>query len=546
MTLSQILIFVVFALLVALLRRGPLRIQVVQRLKLIRWLLLVGSVLAVYWMQPSMPVRYLDFWLPTATLGLAVLVWAATRTGHEIQERKETREKGKELETRENNEERKTGGKMSLREPGSLPGSKQSIGWGLLHRLRQLAMTVHLNMGENELVAIFLVGIVLLVGLMRYLPDEACCIIPTRPPDLWKIIAAVGLIGLAAFGLAKVSPYRRSIPQLATLLLIGMFMVLKTEPLAQAAAAGLRALSGQSTRLASALDIRWLGFSYIAFRLIHTLRDRLAGRLPALSLSEFITYIIFFPAFTAGPIDRVQRFTQDLRKLEPLDISSGGQRILLGIFKKFALADSLALIALSTTHVEQVKSGLWLWVLLYAYALRIYFDFSGYTDIAVGLGKLMGFNLPENFERPYLKPNLTAFWNSWHITLAQWFRAYFFNPLTRAMRSGRRKYPLWLVVLIGQLSTMLLIGLWHGITWNFAVWGLWHGVGLFIHSRWTEATRARLAGLATQPRHQRWLQRWLTIAGTLLTFHYVVLGWVWFALPSMELSWKALAKLFGG
>jgi D-alanyl-lipoteichoic acid acyltransferase DltB (MBOAT superfamily) len=115
-----------------------------------------------------------------------------------------------------------------------------------------------------------------------------------------------------------------------------MFIVLKTEPLAQAAAAGLRALSGQSTRLASALDIRWLGFSYIAFRLIHTLRDRLAGRLPALSLSEFITYIIFFPAFTAGPIDRVQRFTQDLRKLEPLDISSGGQRILLGIFKKFA------------------------------------------------------------------------------------------------------------------------------------------------------------------------------------------------------------------
>jgi alginate O-acetyltransferase complex protein AlgI len=319
---------------------------------------------------------------------------------------------------------------------------------------------------------------------------------------------------------------------------------LKTEPLAQAAAAGLRALSGQSTRLASALDIRWLGFSYVAFRLFHTLRDRLAGRLPAHSLSEFITYIIFFPAFTAGPIDRVQRFTQDLRKLEPQDIPPGGQRILLGIFKKFALADSLALIALNAAHVEQVKSGLWLWVLLYAYALRIYFDFSGYTDIAIGLGKLMGFNLPENFERPYLKSNLTTFWNSWHITLAQWFRAYFFNPLTRAMRSGQRKYPLWLVVLIGQLSTMLLIGLWHGITWNFAAWGLWHGVGLFIHSRWTEATRARLAPLAARP--QRWLQQWLTIAGTLLTFHYVVLGWVWFALPSMELSWKAFVKLFGG
>ncbi len=100
----------------------------------------------------------------------------------------------------------------------------------------------------------------------------------------------------------------------------------------------------------------------------------------------------------------MQRFTQDLRKLEPLDISNGGERIILGIFKKFALADSLALIALNATQVGQVKSGLWLWVLLYAYALRIYFDFSGYTDIAIGLGKLMGFNLPENFERPTSSP----------------------------------------------------------------------------------------------------------------------------------------------
>ncbi len=512
MTLFQIFIFVGFALLVALLRRGPGRIPIekrwdlAQRLSLVRWLLLVGSVLAIYWMQPSMPVRNLDFWLPTATLGLAALVWAVTHASRESNEKRENEGKGESGETR-----------------------------------------------ENLWAAAVVAGSVLLVGLARYLPDPACCITPTRPPDLWKIILAIGLLGLATWGLAKVSASRRFVPYLATFVLIGIFIVLKTEPLAQAAAAGLRALSGQSTRLASALDIRWLGFSYIAFRLIHTLRDRLSGKLPALSLSEFITYIIFFPAFTAGPIDRVQRFVQDLRKLEPLPIAPGGQRIVWGIFKKFAIADSLALIALNATNAGQVQSGLWLWVLLYAYALRIYFDFSGYTDIAIGLGKLMGFNLPENFERPYLKPNLTAFWNSWHITLAQWFRAYFFNPLTRAMRStgaprsvgaprsGGRKYPLWLVVLTGQLSTMLLIGLWHGITWNFAAWGLWHGIGLFIHSRWSEATRARLAGVAAQP----WLQRSLSAAGILVTFHYVALGWVWFALPSMELSGKVFLKLLG-
>ena len=110
-------------------------------------------------------------------------------------------------------------------------------------------------------------------------------------------------------------------------------------------------------------------------------------------------------------------------------------------------------------------------VLLYAYAWRLYLDFSGYTDIAIGLGRLFGVRLPENFERPYLKPNLTTFWNSWHITLAQWFRAYFFNQLTRALRSRPRPLPAALIILIGQVGTMLLIGLWHGVTWNFVAWG---------------------------------------------------------------------------
>jgi len=97
----------------------------------------------------------------------------------------------------------------------------------------------------------------------------------------------------------------------------------------------------------------------------------------------------------------------------------------IGLFKKFALADSLALIALNAVNAGQVKSSGWMWLILYAYAFQIYFDFSGYTDIAIGMGRWLGIRLPENFAHPYLKPNLTLFWNSWHITLAQWFRAYF-------------------------------------------------------------------------------------------------------------------------
>ena len=214
---------------------------------------------------------------------------------------------------------------------------------------------------------------------------------------------------------------------------------------------------------------------------------------------------------------------------------------MFGIFKKFALADGLALLALSGQNAMQVDSGLWAWALLYAYALRIYLDFSGYTDIAIGMGYLMGFKIPENFDQPYLKQSLTSFWNSWHITLAQWFRAYFFYPVTRALRTRFQAFPPWGIILIGQIVTMVLIGLWHGITWNFAIWGAWHGIGLFINNRWSEWTRPRMENLETRP----WLKRLLGVSGWLLTFHYVTLGWVWFALPTPASSWKVFLQLFG-
>ena len=189
----------------------------------------------------------------------------------------------------------------------------------------------------------------------------------------------------------------------------------------------------------------------------------------------------------------------------------------------------------------QAGSGAWLWVLLYAYALRIYFDFSGYTDIAIGLGRWLGIKLPENFDLPYLKSNLTGFWNSWHITLAQWFRSYFFNPLTRALRQARRPMSMWLIILLGQFGTMTLIGLWHGVTWNFLIWGAWHGLGLFVHNRWTEFRRGRIS----EPPLPAWTGRPLTFLGWFLTFNYVTLGWVWFALPRLDQSLAVMRKLFG-
>jgi D-alanyl-lipoteichoic acid acyltransferase DltB (MBOAT superfamily) len=456
------------------------------------WLLLIASLLAVLWLQPALPIRNLDFWLPIASIVLAAAVWAAT----------------------------------ARRSAGAAPAAANSPR-GFAREDGWTALAVALTISA--------------VALTRYL-GTAPLITATKPPEfVWVLAALLGsaLLVTAAVRLAA----RRGLLVAAIFILLALFLVLKTDAIAQAAAGVLRRLTGQSTALASPLDIRWLGFSYIAFRLLHALRDRMSGRLPDISLREFVTYALFFPTIAAGPIDKADRFAKDLRATAPLSATAapGAGRILIGVFKKFVIADGLAILALNSALVSQASAPGWMWFFLYAYALRIYFDFSGYTDIALGLGRWAGIALPENFNRPYLQPNLTAFWNSWHMTLAQWFRSYFFNPLTRVLRSNARAIPMGAIIFIGQLTTMGLIGLWHGVSWNFLIWGCWHGVGLFLHNRWGEWSRTWM------PRLDGWpaLKKTYTVAGTLATFQFVVLGWVWFALPSVESSVRAFLKLFG-
>ena len=204
------------------------------------------------------------------------------------------------------------------------------------------------------------------------------------------------------------------------------------------------------------------------------------------------------------------------------------------------IADTLAIIALNDALATQVRTTGWMWVVVYAYAFQIYFDFSGYTDIAIGIARLVGIKLPENFASPYTKPNLTQFWNNWHMTLTQWFRAYFFNPFNRWIRAYKNT-PAWMMILIGQLATMLLIGLWHGVTLNFILWGTWHGLGLFIQNRWSDFVRVRFPNLQQNALFQSALQ----FGGVLLTFHFVALGWVFFALSEPSLSWQVLLALSG-
>jgi alginate O-acetyltransferase complex protein AlgI len=469
MTIIQILIIVIFTLIFAVIKRGR------------DWFLLIASILTIFWLQPALPIRGFDFWIPITTLLITIFTWLITADDEARKNRK--------------------------------------------------------NIFVFGTIAI----IILLLNLTRYF-SFAQIFTPSRPPQIETTLAIVLIFGLVFFLLKK---FKASFLTFGLILLIGLFLILKIPILTLWLSSSLRGLVGQSVETASAFDIRWLGFSYVAFRLIHTIRDKKAGRLPSVDLGEYITYVIFFPAFTAGPIDRIERFIKDLRQpfsgLNSEIFFSAGQRLLIGLFKKFVVADTLALIALNDTNAMQVTSTGWMWVLVYAYAFQIYFDFSGYTDIALGIAKFIGINLPENFASPYLKPNLTQFWNNWHMTLTQWFRAYFFNPITRWLRSWQKPLSMPMMILLTQVATMLLIGFWHGVTWNFILWGLWHGLGLFIHNRWNDFTKAK----ASEWANTSFRQNLLNISGIIFTFHFVALGWIFFALSSPVTSWQVILKLFG-
>jgi alginate O-acetyltransferase complex protein AlgI len=508
-TLAQLLVFSAFAPLARLWARAGVR----------EWLMLAASVAAIYWLQPLTPIRYFDFWFPTAALALTVWTWAATRPGASAP----------------------LPGAARLR-PATAPPAGSTVPTAAAGSAGNPA-AAPAAAGENlatVITGLVVAGLVLVIGLLRYL-GPVCCLTPSPPPMAGLVVSGLLLIAAVA-ALLFWRPAPAGWLNLGVLVLIALLVVTKLAPLGQAASAGLRGLSGQPADLALATDLRWLGFSYLSFRLMHVLRDRAAGRLPAVPLREFLTYALFFPAYTAGPIDRVERFVKDLRQSFRLDaetVLAGGARIALGVLKKFVLADSLALVALNAANAAQANATLWAWVLVYAYAWRLYWDFSGYSDIAIGLGRFFGIQLPENFDRPYTRQNLTVFWNSWHMTLSQWFRAYVFNPLTRALRA--RDLPVPVIILLTQLATMLLIGLWHGISLNFVIWGAWHGLGLFIHNRWADFTKPRAALLDTRPR----LKQLAHLAGVVVTFHFVALGWVWFALPTPDLALGVFGRLFG-
>jgi alginate O-acetyltransferase complex protein AlgI len=451
------------------------------------WLLLVLSIAILFWLQPEIPaIRQLDFALPSIILALAAIGWALTRSE--------------------------------------------------AARLAQ----------DDWIALLVTIGMILTLTLPRYIDIPILSSLTSRPPDTWFVGVVLFLGGIAfALLLHLLSDWRNRMAVFA-LFLVLVFVITKQDTLTTGLVAFLRVQVGSDPTLASAIDFRWLGFSYVVFRILHTLRDRQTGILPPSSLRQYLTYVVFFPAVVAGPIDRLENHLKHdnllpaMVGLDPARFYLGLQRIGVGLFKKFVVADTLAVVAMSPANVGLVQSTPAMWILLYAYAFRLFYDFSGYSDIAIGMGILLGFRLPENFDAPYGSRNITQFWQRWHMSLSNWVRFYVFIPLTRSLLKRVSRERNQLIVVTGHMTSMVLIGAWHALTINFVLWGIWQGVGLSIHKLWSDHRPRQVHTERNTLRDRAYLM--LSSVGT---FHFVALSWVLFSMPDPQTSALVFAKLVG-
>ncbi len=275
-----------------------------------------------------------------------------------------------------------------------------------------------------------------------------------------------------------------------------------------------------------------LGLSFIAFRSLSYVIDiyRKTAE-PTPHYVDYLAFVAFFPTLLAGPVvgagELLPQFEQR-RVLTNENATRAFVLILLGLVKKIAIADFLANNLVNRVFDQpQFYSSLETLAAIYGYALQIYCDFSGYTDIAIGCALLLGFNLPENFNAPYRAQNLREFWKRWHITLSRWLFDYVFLSLG-GLRKRRNLYR-------NLILTFLVGGLWHGAGWTFVVWGGMHGVGL-AGSHWWDLRRKRLKKEA----NQHWLVKTLSL---LATFHFVCLTWIVFRADSLSQALEVLSRL---
>jgi len=277
-----------------------------------------------------------------------------------------------------------------------------------------------------------------------------------------------------------------------------------------------------------------IGISFHTFQNLSYVIDLYHGKIPVeRSFRRFALYVSFFPLLVAGPIERARNFLPQIGLRKFLDIQrivSGSRLILWGLFKKVVIADRLAEYVNLIYKTPDSFSGATLLLATYFFAFQIYCDFSGYTDIALGSARMLGFDLMENFHLPYLATSISDFWHRWHISLSTWFRDYVYFPLGgNRVTEGRWAFNI--------MATFLLSGLWHGANWTFLIWGGVHAA-YYILEFFLATPTGKLIDLLKFP---AWVRRTLA---RILTFHLVLLGWVFFRAGSIADAALILKKIF--
>ena len=327
------------------------------------------------------------------------------------------------------------------------------------------------------------------------------------------------------------SEARKSLLVLSLLINLGLLCYFKYADLIVSAVAGL------IDRTLTLPDIFLpVGISFFLFQSLSYTIDIYRGQLKPLgNWCDYLFYLSFFPQLVAGPIVRARDFIPQIRR-NPVVVTremfgTGVFLILTGLFKKAIISDYISLNFVDRIFDEPLLySGFECLAGIYGYALQIYCDFSGYSDMAIGIALLLGFRFPKNFDAPYKSATITEFWRRWHISLSSWLRDYLYISLGGNRKGKLRTYG-------NLLVTMVLGGLWHGAAIRFILWGTLHGVALALHKLWM----AVVPGAKATGAQMHW---WSRAAGMLLTFNIVCLGWLMFRAESMQTVSLMLHQIF--
>lgn len=270
-----------------------------------------------------------------------------------------------------------------------------------------------------------------------------------------------------------------------------------------------------------------IGISFYVFQIISYLVDVRRGTVEVQrNPFKFMLYVSLFPQLIAGPIVRYATIARDIanRKADFENIVAGFRRFTTGLAKKVLVADVMAgaVDVIFAAKAETIP-GFYCWLGAVMYTLQIYFDFSGYSDMAIGLGRVFNFRFLENFDHPYASCSVQEFWRRWHISLSSWFRDYLYIPLGGNRKGTVRTY-------VNLFIVFLLCGFWHGAAWNFVAWGVYHGVGLVVER----------AGFG------KVVKRLPKVAGNLYLMLFVVIGWVLFRAPDLGYAGTYIGNMFGG